>query len=186
MPDEHERLTVRRYRDRDKNAVWRVHDRSLRDSAMCYSPEYNRYLRHIPTAFLEHDGEFLVVITGDDGKRTARTNRIVGIGGFQPLKRSKGADSDIRKTLDADAATAHVRGVAVLPDAQSNGVGTVLMTELERRAATRGFSQVALSTPVELTGAHDFYESRGYGTLPMPEEDENAAPDYYWYRKSLV
>ena len=59
MPDEHERLTVRRYRDRDKNAVWRVHDRSLRDSAMCYSPEYNRYLRHIRPHFSNTMGSSL-------------------------------------------------------------------------------------------------------------------------------
>ncbi|WP_231186679.1 GNAT family N-acetyltransferase [Haladaptatus sp. DYF46] len=196
MPDEHERLTVRRYRDRDKNAVWRVHDRSLRDSAMCYSPEYNRYLRHIPTAFLEGDGEFLVATmstTGDDRTAgtddpdsNARTNGIVGIGGFQPLERSKPVNSDIRRALDADVMTAHVRSVAVLPDAQSSGVGTVLTTELERRAATRDFSQAVLSTPVELTGAHGFYESRGYEVLPMAAEDGDADSDHYWYRKSLV
>jgi ribosomal protein S18 acetylase RimI-like enzyme len=190
MSEEREPLTVRRYRDRDKNAVWRVHDRSLRDSAMRYSPEYNRYLRHIPTAVLEIGGEFLVVTTDTTGERepNARTSGIVGIGGFQPLACSQGADSDIRQALDADAdaTTAHVRSVAVLPDAQSNGVGTVLMSELERRATTREFTQVVLSTPVELTAAHSFYESRGYRVLPMKEASPNADPDYYWYRKSLV
>ena len=41
---------------------------------MCYSPEYNRYLRHIPASFLDHDGEFLVVTmnekTTDDHSAT--------------------------------------------------------------------------------------------------------------------
>ncbi|GKZ14735.1 hypothetical protein [Haladaptatus sp. T7] len=94
MPDEHGRWTVRRCRDADKNAVWRVHDRSLRDSAMRYSPEYNRYLRHIPTESLECEGEFLVVtddattdVTIADDYRHTRTNGIVGIGGFRPRAR---------------------------------------------------------------------------------------------------
>lgn len=84
MPDEHDRWTVRRYRNADKNAVWRVHDRSLRDSAMRYSPEYNRCLRHIPTDFLEREGGFLVVTdnataanaTIADDRLHARTNGV--------------------------------------------------------------------------------------------------------------
>ncbi|WP_175424266.1 GNAT family N-acetyltransferase [Haladaptatus sp. W1] len=208
------RWTVRRYRDADKNAVWRVHDRSLRDSAMRYSPEYNRYLRHIPTEFLEREGEFLVVTDNATAANAtivdrlhARTNGIAGIGGFQPLARSKADDSAIRRARDADASTAHVRSVAVLPEVQSTGVGTVLMSALEKRAADRGFTQAVLSTPVELTDAHGFCESRGYRVVPMPpdrdggtdrnesvvgnvhvegETDADAAPEYYWYRKSGV
>ncbi|WP_423747188.1 hypothetical protein V5735_21405 (plasmid) [Haladaptatus sp. SPP-AMP-3] len=107
MPDEHDRWTIRRYRDADKNAVLRVHDRSLRDLAVRYSPEDNRCLRHTPTDFLEREGEFLVVTdnaTIVDDRLHARTNGIAGCGGFRPRARvsssgRRGADERGRSPI---------------------------------------------------------------------------------------
>ncbi|WP_435156610.1 GNAT family N-acetyltransferase [Haladaptatus sp. DFWS20] len=186
MTDAISAWTIRRYRPGDKNAVWSVHDRSLRDSAMEYSPEYNRYLRRLDSTFLDRDGEFLVVTVDSaeslNDSEFSRTNDIVAIGGFQPVTVSNDPRAAIRQVLERDESTAHIRSVAVLPAAQSCGVGTALMDELERRAVKNGFSHVVLSTMTELERSQRFYDARGYDVVSM-DDDETAG--HIWYRKSL-
>lgn len=49
-------LVIRRFAAPDTDPVWRVHDRTLRASAMDYDPAYNRYLRQVDREFFEPGG----------------------------------------------------------------------------------------------------------------------------------
>ena len=176
--------TVRRYRLGDRNDVWGVHDASLRDSAIAFSPEYNRYLRHIPRAFLDVGGEFLVAAAADpDG--TASGSHVVGIGGYQPLSHlvDSGSDDFPAEAEPVDS-TVRVRSVAVLPEHQSSGVGTELVSELERRAADAGFGRTILKTTESLVGARRFYESLGYESAGEADPD-GSAETHLWYWKDV-
>lgn len=164
---------VRRYDDSLKDEVWQVHDEALRDSAMDFSPEYNRYLRHIEREFLDEGGEFFVAVNSDG---------ILAIGGFQPL--SALADSYSAAGLPPQDepldAVCRFRSIAVRPECQSQGVGTELVSELERRASEVGFEKVVLQTTESLEQAKRFYESRGYQVIEDSDDSEHV-----WYEKEL-
>lgn len=169
-------LDVRRYEPRDRDDVWRVHDRALRDSEMAYDPEYNRYLRHVEHEFLDAGGEFLVGTVapeghGDDGP-------LVAIGGYQPLPVLAEDYDELGYTPREPAFddSVRIRSVAVLPAHQGTGVGTALTRELERRAAEHGFEQAFLETPRTLSAARAFWTGRGY-------EQVDAVGEYAVYRK---
>ena len=180
---------LRRYRSADQNPVWRVHDRALRDSAMAFSPEYNRYLRHVASEFLDPGGEFLVAVIdrdADGGSDDGDDAPVVGIGGYQPL-------SYLAETGEADGipteakpvdATARVRSVAILPEHQSSGIGTKLMADLETRADAAGFDRLILKTTESLVGARHFYESLDYRTAGEAEPD-GSSETHLWYWKRL-
>ncbi|WP_458210825.1 GNAT family N-acetyltransferase [Haladaptatus sp. NG-SE-30] len=185
---------IRRYRPDDRNAVWWVHDHTLRNSAMDYSPEYNRYLRHIDRKFLDGRGEFLVATVDSavnpPDEDDSETNDVVAIGGFQPLVETDDPDSAIRQTLprDTTTSTARIRSVAVLPTFQSHGIGTAIVSELEHRAVKMGFSSVVLTTTIDLSTAQRFYESLGYHLVEIRSSADPAEvsdTEYVWYRKEL-
>lgn len=191
-----EHLAVRRYVPADRDAVWVVHDRALRATAMDYDPEYNRYLRHARREFVGRGGDFLVATVppeaapaADIPARTATADpeHVVGIGGFQPLRHR--ADTfadlglpDLEPGIDE---TAQVRSVAVLPAVQSRGVGSALMGELESGAADAGFAQVVLNTPESLRRAHGFYEAGGFERVDRDDAGASDGTSYRWYRKRV-
>lgn len=175
--------TVRRYEPDDRDAVWWVHDRSLRESAMDYSPEYNRYLRHVEREFIRRGGEFLVATIDDPDQEEIldRTNGLVAIGGFQPLTDSDDPESPIWQALEGRVeSTARIRSVAVLPEFQSRGIGTALVTELESRAA-KDFARVVLTTVADMHATRGFYESLGYEQVETNEQGTG----YVWYDKDI-
>ena len=55
-----------------------------------------------------------------------------------------------------------VVSLAVAPAWQSSGVGSALLSALEREVARRGGSYVRLNSRMEREEAHRFYERRGY------------------------
>jgi ribosomal protein S18 acetylase RimI-like enzyme len=182
------RCEIRRYSETDRNEVWRVHDEALRESAMDFSPEYNRYLRHVESEFLEIGGEFLVATVAPDAPEyspeAVDSERVVAIGGFQPLAYLADAYSEVGlPSLDAPVhETCRVRSVAVLPELQSEGIGTELMAELEERASESDFEQVVLKTTESLQRAQQFYESRGYRSVGGSAD---SGTDYVWYLKEV-
>ena len=181
-------FAVRRYRPADRDPVWRVHDAALRDSAMEFSPEYNRYLRHVPAEFIETGGEFLVAAADPDpdaGSDAGDGRSVVGIGGYQPLSYLAGSGgADFPTEVGTVDSTARVRSVAVLPEHQSSGVGTELMAELETRAADAGFDHLILKTTESLVAARRFYESLDYRPAGEAAPD-GSAETHLWYRKRL-
>jgi PhnO protein len=56
----------------------------------------------------------------------------------------------------------HITGLAVREEHQNKGIGTKLLKHMENYAAERGVSSILLNSGFQRTGAHAFYEHRGY------------------------
>lgn len=160
-------LTLRPYRHRDRDPVWRVHDYALRDSNLGYDPEYNRYLRHVEREFFDAGGEFVVGTVSPEMPSTDAADVavddgwLVAIGGYQPLDALPAADHP--PAFDGlPKRTARIRSVAVLPAAQGRGIGSRLVDHLENEAQAAGFETIVLSSVAEMTGARAFWADRGY------------------------
>lgn len=57
---------------------------------------------------------------------------------------------------------AHLRGMAVLPEYQGQGIASALLEHTVRRARAKGFRYVTLETTEPLTNAARFYLSHGF------------------------
>jgi GNAT superfamily N-acetyltransferase len=58
-----------------------------------------------------------------------------------------------------------IAGLAVATDWQSQGVGTALITRVERWSIARGVRAIYLRSGNERRAAHQFYRQRGYKQL---------------------
>ncbi len=139
-------LRVRRYEERDKEAVWRVHERAFRAALPEFYPAVDRDLRNVTGTYLE-GGEFLV---GE------RAGEVVACGGFLPV----------------DGATVELKRLRVLPKCWREGYGAALVQELERRARERGFGRAVLNTSEYLEAAQAFYRSLGYEETGTEHHEE--------------
>jgi GNAT superfamily N-acetyltransferase len=106
-----ETLEIRRYEPRDKNAVWRVHERAFWATLPRFFPAVGRDLRDVPGAYLD-GGEFLVGEVADE---------IVAIGGFRPVNER----------------TVELKRLRVRPDCWRRGYGRTLVAVLEDQARER-------------------------------------------------
>lgn len=64
-----------------------------------------------------------------------------------------------------------MNGLGVLPEYRGQGLGRMLLEEVERFAVERGAPYVGLASGLRRTDAHEFYEHLGY--------QKNS----YWFRK---
>lgn len=69
------------------------------------------------------------------------------------------------------------------PAARGSGLGRALLTELERRAAELGATDVVLDTNERLAAAQGLYRSAGYQDVEPYNDNPNAT---HWFRKVLV
>lgn len=178
-------LTLRHYRPRDRDPVWRVHDRAFRNSELSYDPEYNRYLRHVEREFHAAGGAFVVgtvppdTLAEDAPDLAVDGRRLVAIGGYQPLDALPAADHPPAFDGSPDR-TARIRSVAVLPACQGQAIGSRLVDRLEDEIGTAGFETVVLSSVAEMTGARAFWVDRGYERL---RETPVSGTDSAWFRR---
>ncbi|MCX7521295.1 GNAT family N-acetyltransferase [Microbacterium sp. STN6] len=144
-----------------------------------------------PEQFVAPEGVFLVVVDDDD---TA-----IGCGGIRRLPQA--APSGLRRLVEqtVDGATTlrapeaetvqnaervrfEVKHLWLSPAARGRGLGRALLTELERRAAAFGASEVVLDTNDSLEAAGGLYRASGYESIAPYNDNPNATT---WYRKSL-
>lgn len=57
----------------------------------------------------------------------------------------------------------HIVGLAVKSENQNQGIGTKLLEYMENYAKEIGISSIVLNSGVQRTGAHAFYQNKGYG-----------------------
>lgn len=132
-------LTVREYREGDRETVLAVNEAAFRASGMAYvegSP-VDEELRDVTAAYLDGGGTFLVGTVEDD---------VVATGGF-------------RAESERVAVMGHVR---VHPDHQRRGHRGRLIAAVESCAGADGFETMVLDTHEDLTAARELYESNGY------------------------
>jgi ribosomal protein S18 acetylase RimI-like enzyme len=114
-----------------------------------------------PAAFTAPSGIFLVV--WDAG-------RAIGCGG-------------VRRIDDDGAVRYEIKHLWVDPAGRGQGLGRMLLRELEARAAGFGADRVVLDTNASLTAAAGLYASSGYRSVPPYNDNPNASD---WYAKDLV
>ena len=131
-------LTIRRYQDADREAVWALHNTALLDVGVHPgSGEWDADLRDIPGEYFDRGGEFLV---GElDGQ-------VVAMAGVRPL----------------DAETMDIRKMRIGPDCQRRGFGRAILEALHAFARSHGARKLTLHTTVRQTPAHALYRSFGY------------------------
>jgi ribosomal protein S18 acetylase RimI-like enzyme len=157
-----ERTSPRPY-DGERDAVWAVHDRALRASAVAFDSELDRYLRRPGRAF--RAGECLVGVLDvspppDPARRGPAGERVVAVGGYHPAT-ADAAAVGVESPVDPTPGTVEVRAVRVGPACRRRGHGRRLVGAMEPRASEAGFEWTVLNTSVALRAARGLYESLG-------------------------
>jgi ribosomal protein S18 acetylase RimI-like enzyme len=138
MTGEEPQFELRRFRDEDAEAVWRLHDTALEDAGVHGGRgPWEDDLRDIPAIYLERGGEFLVGFAAGE---------LVGMGGL----------------LRHSAEEAEIKRMRVHPDFQRCGLGRLILERLEARARVLAFQMIRLDTTEEQSAARRLYESAGY------------------------
>ena len=142
-------LTIRRATQEDREAVWRVHGRAIRETcASHYSQDVIQIwaggLR--PEKYAEAIERYEFFVAEEDGE-------VVGFGELGPE-------------------SGEIQGLYVSPDVKGRGVGWQLLRTLEEKARARGLGSLSL---VASLNAVAFYERAGY--KPVGELTKTLAPD---------
>lgn len=129
-------LTIRRATQEDKEAVWRVHGRAIRETcAGHYSQEVIQTWagRLRPEKYAEAIDLYDFFVAEEDGV----------VVGFGELGREDGA----------------IQGLYVSPDVKGRGAGWKLLSTLEERARAYGLRSLSLTSSLN---AVPFYERAGF------------------------
>lgn len=130
--------TIRPATDADREAIWTVHVRAIRETcSRVYPADQIRAWSDLlsPASYIDVLRNRVVVVAEDD-------KAVIGFG-------------------QLDAAKREIEAVYVLPDRQGQGVGRALLQELESRAKTAGIDKLWLSATLN---AVPFYERAGFNT----------------------
>ena len=134
-------ITIRRYRPSDHDAVWELHNLALQDvGAHAGNGPWDDDLHDVETVYTANGGEFYVGLL--DGC-------IVAMGALKTL----------------DGGRAEICRMRVHPDLQRRGIGTQVLSQLERRAAELGFGSLTLETTAGQMAAIGMYVKAGYQEL---------------------
>jgi putative acetyltransferase len=77
----------------------------------------------------------------------------------------------------------YIRSMAVVPSARGQGIGKILLTEVERFARASGFQRMLLSTTPFLDGAIHLYERFGFERTPDGPHDSAGTPLFTMEKK---
>jgi ribosomal protein S18 acetylase RimI-like enzyme len=131
-------LTLRRYRDADREAVWQLHNLALHDvGAHGGQGGWDDDLHNVTAEYLDSGGEFLV---GEC------EGRLVAMGALLPVS----------------GELARVKRMRVHPDYQRRGFGRRVLRELIDRARRDGYTHLELDTTTLQAAAQRLYESEGF------------------------
>lgn len=131
-------MEVRRYRASDHDAIWDLHNVALNEvGAHAGNGPWDDDLHRIESEYLHAGGEFYVGVL--DG-------RIVAMGALKCLTDTK----------------AEICRMRVHPDHQRRGLGTRILSELEKRARDLGFQTLALDTTIGQAAAIRMYTKARY------------------------
>jgi ribosomal protein S18 acetylase RimI-like enzyme len=129
-------LTIRRARQEDKEAIWRVHGRAIRETCAGHYPREVVEIwagRLRPEKYAEAIDKYEFFVAEEGGV-------VVGFGELGP---------------EAGA----IQGLYVSPEVKGRGVGWKLLCTLERRARAYGLKSLRLTSSLN---AVPFYERAGF------------------------
>lgn len=163
-------LTIRRFRDADRDRVRDLHEAALRDAGD-YADVPDADLDDVESSYLD-EGDFLVgTVDGD----------VVAMGAYRPA-----SDWHAAQFADLRRPAAVCKRLRVDPAHQRQGHGTAMLDELERRAALDGIREMVLDVSRDRTGARRFYAAAGYDPAgDVTVETAERTFDLALYRKRL-
>jgi len=152
IPDRSGDRTIRRAGPDDAERLRRLHRTALRRAGT--DPDDvpgTDDLADVQLTYVDPGGEFLVVET--DG-------RIVAMGGLTV------------EGEDLAPGEGELLRIAVDPDYQRRGLGSEIMSALERAARDRDLDRIVLTTARRQAAATEFYPARGYEEIGRRREGE--------------
>jgi ribosomal protein S18 acetylase RimI-like enzyme len=79
----------------------------------------------------------------------------------------------------------YIDRLAVLPEFRRQGLGKLLMEEIERRSIDVGIWTLSLSVRIELTDQQNYYKNMGYEILSYEAHEGFETPTYVVMKKKL-
>jgi ribosomal protein S18 acetylase RimI-like enzyme len=133
------KLTIRRYRSSDRDAVWKLHLQALEPTGAMLpgGPWNDDDLNNIENEYLNRAGEFMVGI----------------------IDRKIVCMSALKKKTNS---TAEIKRMRVYPDYQRKGLGQLMLDKIEERARQLGYKELELDTTTKQVAAQKLYEKNGY------------------------
>lgn len=164
-------LTVRQYRQADRERVLELHEVAMRDVGAYIEDAPEPDLEDVEGAYLENDGEFLVGTL--DGQ-------LVAMGAVRPPKWY------ITELVDCGAGTGELKRMRVDPAHQRRGYGQAILDALLDRARDLGYTEFVLDTTPGQTGAQRFFEANGFRQIGREQIQGPDEPiDLLLYRRQL-
>lgn len=140
MDMQYQGFWIRDWRVEDRDTAYTVIQTALAEYGLRPEPEgTDRDARYVEQYYWQTGGEFWVV---------EREGILVGTGGYYPLQREVGM--------------AEIRKMYLAKSARGQGLGKVLLRQLESAIATQGYTQIWIETASVLKEAVALYESFGY------------------------
>ncbi|MFH1291921.1 MAG: GNAT family N-acetyltransferase [bacterium] len=131
-------ITIRQYKDSDKDKIWDLHIKVLEDAgALADSGPWDDDLKNIQHEYISGGGTFLVGLSGDE---------IVVMGALKVV----------------DNNNVEIKRMRVLPKYQRKGLGQLMLDKLEEKAVGSGYNQIQLDTTDKQIAAQNFYVKNGY------------------------
>jgi GNAT superfamily N-acetyltransferase len=137
--------------------------------AQGFPKEMGHYEVHFPEPeqFRVPHGLFLIV----EGEDLAGEAADVGCGGIRKLASAPG-----------DPVRFEIKHLFLQPHTRGQGIGRMLLAELEQRARALGAAELVLDTNASLEAAGGLYRSSGYVETPPYNNNPNAT---HWFLKRI-
>ncbi len=154
-----EDIQIRQYKPEDKKAIKALNKESIEEFGDSFRSKFPD-LDEIENVYLEDDGEFLVA---------TKSGKIVGTGALKKISDQM----------------AEVKRMRVSPDFQRQGIGEMILNELEKRAQELGYQVLELDTSINQPGAQAFYLKNGYVETKREGQEEGWPVETIFYQKKL-
>ncbi|MCU1676157.1 MAG: family N-acetyltransferase [Frankiales bacterium] len=155
-----DRVLFRQYRDRDRHQVRELHEAALKaTNAFAKRGPWDKDLDDVWGSYINNNGDFLV---GEIAEQ-----QVVAMGAYRQLS----------------PRIAELKRMRVRPDLQGQGLGRRLLSLLEDRIRTAGYTTIQLDTTVNQLAARVLYERSGY--VEIRREVEGWPLETIFYAKTL-
>ncbi len=155
-----ENVQIRRYELEDKEAIKALNKESIEEFGNSFRRPNFPDLDEIEQVYLENNGEFLVA---------TKEGEVIGIGALKKISDEM----------------AEVKRMRISPDFQRQGIGKLILDELEKRARELGYKTLELETSINQPGAQTFYIKNGYNETKREGPEEGWPVETIFYQKEL-
>lgn len=152
-------ITLRRYRETDKDDVYNLHITALKSTgALIDKGADDNDLLDIENHYFRNNGFFYIADYHD---------KMIGMGAIRRL----------------NTGTAEIKRMRVAPAYQAKGIGKKILLALEEKAGELGYTNIILDTTTTQIAARKLYEANGYEIFKTERIREF---DTLFYKKTLA